>query len=55
MSYVYDGTQIRIVRPVRSISVNKQNVVVTDQQGSTLVKFANKTDSKQFLTWLYQS
>ena len=53
MSYVYDGTQIRIVRPVRSISVNKQNVVVKDQQGSTLVKFANKTDSKQFLTWLY--
>ncbi len=55
MSYIYDGTQIRIVRPVHSISVNKQNVVVTDKTGSTRVKFANVNDSKQFLTWLYQS
>lgn len=55
MSYIYGGMQIRIVRPVRSISVNKQNVVITDQSGSTRVKFDNVSDSKQFLAWLYQS
>lgn len=55
MSYIYGGTQIHIVRPVRSISVNKQNVVVRDQSGSTRVKFANANDSKQFLTWLCKS
>ncbi|GAA5136995.1 hypothetical protein [Thalassotalea piscium] len=55
MSYLYDGTQIRIERPVRSISVNKQNVVVRDQAGSKRVTFTNVNESKQFLAWLYQS
>ncbi|GHE84758.1 hypothetical protein [Thalassotalea profundi] len=55
MSYIYGGTQIHIVRPVRSISVNKQNVVVRDQSGSMRVKFTNVNESKQFLAWLYQS
>ncbi len=54
MSYTYKGMIYSIKSPIRSISVNKQNVVVTDQAGSKLIKFANVNDSKCFLAWAYQ-
>jgi hypothetical protein len=55
MSYTYKGTVYSIKSPVKSISVNKQNIVVTDQNGSKLIKFTNVSDSKCFLTWVYQA
>jgi hypothetical protein len=55
MSYTYNNAVYSITSPVHSISVNKRNVVVTDKMGSKLFKFSNVSDSKRFLTWLYQT
>ncbi len=55
MSYTYKGMVYSIKPPIRSISVNKQNIVVTDQNSSKLIKFANVSDSKCFLAWVYQA
>ena len=54
MSYTYEGAIYSIKSPVKSISVNKHNVVVTDQNGTKLIKFNSVGDSKSFLTWVYQ-
>ena len=54
MSYKYNGAEVLVNSPVQSISVNKLNVVVTDQKGSHLFSFKNKIDSKRFLAWLYR-
>ncbi|SEL45576.1 hypothetical protein SAMN05216262_11155 [Colwellia chukchiensis] len=55
MSYTYQGTIYSIASPVRSISVNKNNVAITDQNGTKLIKFTNVNESKSFLAWIYQS
>ena len=55
MSYTYKGAELVVNSPVQSISVNKLNVVVKDQQGSQLFTFNNVIDSKQFLAWVYQA
>lgn len=55
MSYTYHGQVYSIQSPISSISVNKRNVVITDQSGTKLIKFTNVNDSKCFLTWLYQA
>ncbi len=55
MSYTYKGMIYSIKSPVTSISVNKHNVVVTDQNGSKLIKFTNVNDSKCFLAWVYKA
>jgi len=55
MSYTYKGTIYSIKSPIRSISVNKHNVVVTDQNGTKLIKFTNVNDSKSFLAWAYKA
>lgn len=55
MSYTYQGKVYSIKSPVTSISVNKQKVVVNDQEGSKLITFNNVADSKNFLAWVYQS
>ncbi len=53
MSYIYQGKVYAIVSPITAISVNKLNVVVTDNQGlSKLFKFNNLADSKSFLASL---
>jgi len=54
MSYTYQGKIYSIKSPVSSISVNKHNIVVTDQDGAKLIKFTNVNDSKRFLAWVYQ-
>jgi len=54
MSYTYNGTVYSIKSPVTSISVNKNNVVVTDQNGAKFIEFTNQRDSKCFLAWVYQ-
>ena len=54
MSYTHQGTIYSIKSPIRSISVNNHNIVVTDQNGSKLIKFTNVNDSKRFLAWVYQ-
>ena len=55
MSYTYKGAVYSIESPVSSISVNKHNIVVTDQSGTKLFKFANVNESKCFLAWVYQA
>ncbi|WP_190322060.1 hypothetical protein [Candidatus Enterovibrio escicola] len=55
MSYTYKGTVYSIESPVKSISVNKNNVVVIDQSGAMLISFTNVSDSKRFLAWAYQA
>ncbi len=55
MSYTYQGTIYSIASPVQSISVNKNNVAVTDKNGTKLISFTNVNDSKSFLAWIYQS
>lgn len=55
MSYTYNGMVYSIQSPIRSISVNKQTIVVTDKTGSKRIKFQNVPDSKSFLEWVYQS
>jgi len=55
MSYTYNGAEYSVTAPVHSISVNKQNVVITDKTGSQLFKFTNRRDSKSFLAWIYQA
>lgn len=55
MSYTYKGMIYSIKSPITSISVNKHNVVVTDQNGSKLIQFTNANDSKSFLAWVYKA
>jgi hypothetical protein len=55
MSYTYNGTIYSIKSPISSISVNKHNVVITDQEGAKLIKFTNVNESKCFLAWAYQA
>jgi hypothetical protein len=55
MSYTYKGEVYSLKSPITSISVNKRSVVVTDQNGATRIEFGNITDSKNFLTWVYQA
>jgi len=54
MSYTYQGMVYSIKSPISAISVNNNNIVVTDQNGSKLIKFTNVQDSKRFLAWVYQ-
>ena len=55
MSYTYQGAIYSVKSPIKSISVNKRNVAVTDQNGTKLLKFSNISDSKDFLAWIYQA
>ena len=55
MSYTYKGKVYSIKSPVTSISVNKNNVFVADQNGSIFIKFTNVNESKDFLAWVYQA
>jgi hypothetical protein len=55
MSYTYQGKIFAIASPVKSISINKLNVVVKDQTGSQLFKFSIVNESKDFLAMLYQA
>lgn len=55
MSYTYNGMIYSIKSPVHSISINKKNIVVNDQNGSQLIQFTNVEDSKSFLEWVYQA
>jgi hypothetical protein len=55
MSYTYKNTVYSIKPPIKSISVNKHNVAITDQNGAKLIKFTNINDSKIFLSWIYQA
>ena len=55
MSYTYDGKIYSIKSPIQSISVNKHNIVVTDQNSSQLLKFNNVDDTKCFLAWVIRA
>jgi len=55
MSYSYKGLVYSIASPVRSISVNKLNVVVTDKSGPQRFEFSTLKESKAFLAFLYQA
>ncbi len=55
MSYTYKGQVFSFTSPVKSISVNKLNIVVTDKAGSKLFEFSDLNDSKSFLAAVYQA
>ncbi len=55
MSYNYNGRVLSINSPVVSISVNKRNIVVTDQEKSQLFRFENSAEAKSFLSWVAQA
>ncbi len=55
MSYTYNGKVYSIASPLVSISVNKLNVAIKDQEGSRLFEFTNLNESKDFLALLYQA
>lgn len=55
MSYTYQGKTYSITAPVKSVSVNKLNVVVKDQMGSQLFRFSKINESKDFLAKLFQA
>ncbi len=55
MSYTYNGRVYPIAAPIKSISVNKLTIVVTDKIGSTRLKFKNVRDSRQFLACVTQA
>lgn len=52
MSYTYNGTEIRVEQPIRSISVNKSKVIFADGTGRKITQFANGGEARQFLSWL---
>ena len=55
MPYTHKGKDYSITSPVISISVNKLNIVVTDQIGSQLFEFTDRKESKNFLNLLCQA
>lgn len=55
MSYTYKGKVYSIDKPVKSISVNKLNIAVTDQAGFRLFEFANLSEAKHFLALLHKT
>jgi hypothetical protein len=55
MSYTYQGKIYAIETPVKSISINKLNIVVKDKTGAKLFKFNQVNESKDFLAMLYQA
>ncbi len=55
MPYTYKGKHYSITSPVKSIAINKLNIVVTDQSGPQLFEFTKRSDSKEFLSLLYQA
>ncbi|WP_440053901.1 hypothetical protein ACSLBF_13630 [Pseudoalteromonas sp. T1lg65] len=52
MSYTYNGTEIRVEQPIRSISVNKAKVIFADNAGQKITQFANGSEARHFLSWL---
>ncbi|KGJ88116.1 hypothetical protein [Thalassotalea sp. ND16A] len=52
MSFKHNGKIYSIKSPVQSISVNKHNIVVTDQKCSQLFSFNTVNETKCFLARL---
>jgi hypothetical protein len=52
MSYTYNGTEIRVEQPIRSISVNKSKVVFADGTGRKQTQFSSGSEARHFLNWL---
>ncbi|MCG7560739.1 MULTISPECIES: hypothetical protein [Pseudoalteromonas] len=52
MSYTYNGTEIRVEQPIRSISVNKSKVVFADGSGRKQTQFSSGSEARHFINWL---
>ena len=52
MSFYHEGHHYRAMLPIASISVNKTNVVFTDQQRQQKLRFSNNLQSRKFVEWL---
>ncbi len=52
MSFSYQGLQCSACPPIASISINKCNVVFTDQQTQQRLQFENNLQTKMFVNWL---
>ncbi len=55
MTIILNGTQIQIIQPVRSISVNKNRVAFTDSQGEKVAQLSTVTERRNFLDMLVSS
>lgn len=53
MSYLANGDTHHFVLPIQSISVNKNNVIVTDNAGLIRIQLNNGVETRGFLKWLY--
>ncbi|BDX07487.1 hypothetical protein [Planctobacterium marinum] len=52
MSYYFEGHHYRAALPIASISINKCNVVFTDQARQQKLRFSNNLQSRRFVSWL---
>lgn len=52
MSYYFEGHHYCAALPIASISVNKCNVVFTDQTRQQKMSFSNNLQSRRFVAWL---
>ncbi|WP_372770678.1 hypothetical protein [Pseudoalteromonas sp.] len=52
MDYLYQGSKIHVALPVDFASINKSKVTFEDKSGNQSVDFENKSDARQFLSWL---
>lgn len=52
MSFNYEGRRFCASLPIASISVNKCNVVFTDQTSRQKLHFSNNLQTRQFVAWL---
>ena len=52
MDYLYQGSKIQVSFPVDFASINKTKVTFEDKSGNQSIDFENKSDARQFLSWL---
>lgn len=52
MSFNYEGRRFRASLPIASISVNKCNVVFTDQTSRQKLHFSDNLQTRKFVAWL---
>lgn len=52
MNYQHNGESIRILPPLKTISVNKYTVVFTDLSGQQRLQLNDSVETNRFVKWL---
>jgi len=52
MNFTLSNSEIQIIQPVHSISVNKNKVSFTDSQGEKSAQFENVSERRNFISQL---